>query len=344
MRSPLKQSSVVLVGLFFCLRTVPCLAAVKTDVVELLNGDRITCEIKKLDRGKLTVKTDGIGTISIEWNDIARVASGAIYDVELNSGERYFGTLVRGDSQTLLVVTSLGAQRLIMDTVVRINPLGGNLWKRLDGSISAGFNFTQANVQTQWTFNSTVSYRGRQWLTSLTGESSLTTNEDTPRQTRNQLTISGERFLVRRWSALAFSQLQQNEELSLNLRAVLGGGIQRILKQSNNALVTAAGGAAFTREQYSGGEDQSVAEGVAGLRWEFFTFDGRSTNLSVGVLTFYALSGEARVRLELNASFKSDIVGDLYWSVNTFESYNGAPPAGQKKNDAGVSAAVGWSF
>ena len=37
-------------------------AAAKTDVVELVNGDRITCEIKKLDRGKLSVKTDGLGT------------------------------------------------------------------------------------------------------------------------------------------------------------------------------------------------------------------------------------------------------------------------------------------
>jgi hypothetical protein len=42
--------------------------ATKTDVVELRNGDRITCEIRKLERGKLTVKTDGLGTIAVEWD------------------------------------------------------------------------------------------------------------------------------------------------------------------------------------------------------------------------------------------------------------------------------------
>jgi hypothetical protein len=52
-------------------------SAQKTDVVELLNGDRVTCEIQKLSRGKLTVKTDGIGTISIEWDDVERVTSTA---------------------------------------------------------------------------------------------------------------------------------------------------------------------------------------------------------------------------------------------------------------------------
>ena len=60
----------------------PCFAAVKTDVVEMLNGNRITCEVRKLERGKLTVKTDGIGTISIEWDDVVHVASATNYEVE----------------------------------------------------------------------------------------------------------------------------------------------------------------------------------------------------------------------------------------------------------------------
>src|SRR6187399_2641939 len=70
-------------------------AAVKTDIVELKNGDRITCEIKRLDRGKLTVKTDGLGTIAIEWDDIQFVTSKARYEIELQSGDRILGTLVR---------------------------------------------------------------------------------------------------------------------------------------------------------------------------------------------------------------------------------------------------------
>jgi len=62
------------------------------------------------------------------------------------------------------------------------------------------------------------------------------------------------------------------------------------------------------------------------------------------VVSFYALTGGARTRLEIDTSFKSDIVGDLYWSINLFESYNSGPPAGQKNNDFGISASVGWSF
>ena len=322
----------------------PCLAAVKTDVVELANGDRITCEIRKLERGKLTVKTDGLGTISIEWDDVARVTSAAIYDVELSSGARYFGSLARSDPRTIAVVTSTGTERLDTLTVTRISPLGGSFWKRLDGSIDAGFSFAQANVQTQWTFDTTVSYRSRRWYSTLTGDSALTSSEDQDRQTRNSLSLQTQRFLGRRWSAIALSEFQQNEELSLNLRGVFGGGVARRLVQTNRTIVAAFGGAAYTREQYQGEQGQDVAEAIAGAAWDFFTFDGRSTNLHVGMTTFPALTNGPRLRLELDTSFKSDIVGDLYWSVNLFDSYNSRPPAGEKSNDFGISAAIGWSF
>ena len=137
-----------------------------------------------------------------------------------------------------------------MGNIVRISPLGGSLWRRLDGSIDAGFSFTQANVQTQWTFNTSVSYRSRLWLSSLAGDSALTTREDADRQTRNNLLLQSGRFLRPRWSAVGFAQFQQNEELSLEVRAVLGAGIRRIVTQSNRSVFTAIAGAAYTREQY----------------------------------------------------------------------------------------------
>jgi hypothetical protein len=322
----------------------PVHAAPRTDVVELLNGDRITCEIRKLDRGKLSVKTDGLGTIAIEWDDVAHVTSASSFEIELAAGQRAFGSFARGAARTAEVVTASGRERLPMGDIVRISPIGDTFWGRLEGALDAGFSFTQANVQTQWTLHSTVSYRSRWWLSQLDADSALTSREDADRQTRNTLSLQTQRFLHLLWSVVGFAQFQQNEELSLDLRSALGLGILKILSQSNTMRLSALGGAAYTREQYASAEDENVAEAVAGLRWEWFTFDGRSTNLDARVLSFYALSDAGRVRLEVNASFKSDIVGDLYWSINLFDSYNSDPPAGRKRNDFGVSAAVGWSF
>jgi hypothetical protein len=342
-RSLARAASTLVVLLLLLSRAAPVAAAPKTDIVELRNGDRITCEIRKLERGKLTVKTDGVGTIGIEWDDVERVTSTRIYDVELVSGQRLFGSLQRSDSKEVVVITGSGPQRLALEHIVRISRLGGRFWSRLDGNLDAGFSFTQANVQTQWSFNADVSYRSRRWFSGVSADSTLTSSDDVERQTRNTLTLQSQRFLHPRWSALGFAQFQQNEELSLDLRALIGTGVKRVLTQSNRTVLAVVGAAALSREQYAGNEDEIVAEAVAGATWEWFTFDGRSTNLDVSVLSFYGLN-RSRTRLELDTSFKSDIVGDLYWSINLFESYNSEPPAGQKTNDFGVSAAVGWSF
>ena len=317
--------------------------ATKTDVVELRNGDRITCEIRKLERGKLTVKTDGLGTVAVEWDDVERVSSKASYDVELESGLRLFGSLERSDADAVVVGAAPGGVRAQLREIVRIAPVGGTLWRRLDGNVNAGFSFAQANVQTDWSFDAEISYRSRRWLSTLSADSALTIREDADRQSRNALSLGSQRFVGRRWSTLGFAQFQQNEELSLNLRTIIGAGAERRLMQSNRTVLAAIGGVAWTNEQYSGEEAVDVAEAVAGLTWDWFTFDGRSTNLDVGLLSYYAMN-RARVRLELNTSFKSDIVGDLYWSINLFESYNSDPPASQKKSDFGISATLGWSF
>jgi putative salt-induced outer membrane protein YdiY len=319
-------------------------AAQKTDIVELLNGDRITGEIQKLDRGKLTVKTDGLSTISIEWDDVARVTSTARFDVELASGTRMEGSVARADSRTLDLVTASGSERLRLDTIVRMSRLGRTFWRKLDGSISAGFSFTQANEQTQWTFDSNVTFRGHKWLVSLNADSLLTTSEDNDSQTRNDVGLEFQRFIRPRWSYVGWTFFQQNEELSLNLRSVLGGGIVYIPKQSNKTRVQLGTGVAFTQEEYSGEGDQSVAEAVNGIKWEWFTFDGRSTNLAIDLLTFSKLDSDSRFRFEFNTSFKSDIVGDLYWSITAFESYNSEPPTDQKKSDFGMTASLGWTF
>src|SRR4029453_13120803 len=121
----------------------------------------------------------------------------------------------------------------------------------------------QANVQTQWSFNADVSYRSRQWLSSLSADSALTIREDADRQLRNTLTLQSQRFLHARWAGLAIAQFQQNEELALDLRAVLGAGVKRVLVQSNRSELAAAGAVAYTLEQYSGAEAAAAPEARA---------------------------------------------------------------------------------
>ena len=83
------------------------------------------------------------------------------------SGERVFGSLGRAAPRTVDIVEGPRTDRLALGDIVRLAPLGGTFWRRLDGSMSAGFSFTEANTQTQWTLDSSASYRSRRWLSEL---------------------------------------------------------------------------------------------------------------------------------------------------------------------------------
>lgn len=70
------------------------MAAQKTDVVTLQNGDRITDEIKRLERGRLEYSTDDMGMLNIEWDEIDVLTSVLTFEVELVVSDFFLGLTV----------------------------------------------------------------------------------------------------------------------------------------------------------------------------------------------------------------------------------------------------------
>jgi len=88
-------------------------AAPGTDVVVLANGDRITGEIKGLERGLLTLKTDALGTVEIEWAKIGRIETQQLLEIEDSAHKRYLGQVVgTGEDGSLQIAPSRGGVRL----------------------------------------------------------------------------------------------------------------------------------------------------------------------------------------------------------------------------------------
>ncbi|HEY7285764.1 MAG TPA: DUF481 domain-containing protein [Vicinamibacterales bacterium] len=316
----------------------------KVDRVTLSNGDGFTCEVRGLQRGKLTAKTDSMGTLSIEWEDVRRIASPMQFEVELSSGEFIFGTLESPSDGTLVVHAQGGDQSVPLSDVVRLAPIEAGFWNRLDGSIDFGFSFAQADSLTQWTFNSTIQRRTPKYLNLITLSSQETIDETENRQSRNTGTYQVQRFLGNRWFFAPTFQLTQNEQLGLDLRSVASAGIGRYLLQSNHAIFTLAAGITYTSEQFSGEDVSNRSEAVGGVRWDWFTFGDRETDLATTLQVYENLGSGSRTRLEATTSFRRKFFKDFYWSANVYESFDSNPPEGQKKNDSSVALTLGWSF
>jgi hypothetical protein len=131
----------------------------RTDVVTLPNGDRITGEVVRLDRGQLEFKTDDAGTLYLEWDKLASLVATRQVEVVTSDGRRFLGSLGSAPSRSIAVVTAEGVVSLLMPDVTIIRAIGGSFWHRLDGSIDAGYNYTQSSGVAQLNVNSDTIFR-----------------------------------------------------------------------------------------------------------------------------------------------------------------------------------------
>jgi hypothetical protein len=350
--------SLLLAGLATCL--VPAaLGADRTDVVVLANGDRITGEVKKLERGRLQYRTDDVGTIRVEWDEIVEVTAKEHFQVELDTGERFFGSLAPATEKRRMQV--IGEEETVAvehASIVRISPIEETFWGRLDGSLDLGFSFTQASDESQLSLNLEANYRSRRRLDTLELESALTSKvveevEDgtvvravEDKTERNSLEFTQLRYLKKRRVVWSIAQLQRNTELNLDLRSLIGGGLGIIFIQTNRTLLSLGGGLGVSQEHFStlaGG--RSGTEVILVLDYSTFTYDYPSTEISASLVVFPSLTESGRVRLEFDSSLRRELVKDFYFNLRLFDSFdNKSFVEGAEENDWGVVTSLGWTF
>lgn len=319
--------------------------AQKVDIVRLRNGDRITCEITTLNRGVLTINTDSLGKVSIHWGQVDGIESPRTFNVQLVTGDRLYGSLIASAASTITVSDASGVPvTRAQAEVVQLMPIGRSFWRRLDGTLDLGFSFAQANLDTRASLNGSVTYRSQTYQHGASYASQVSTREDADREYRTDLHLTASRYLGTRWYGIGWGGFQQNDELSLDLRLVGGGGFGREVVHTNRRLWSIYGGVAYTRELYTDEPTEISTEGTVGGHLDFFTPGSDKFSLTNRIVSYVNLSGRRRVRLELQSAWRHEFLEDFYWSLNGFESFDSDPPNEQKQNDLGVSFAIGWKF
>jgi hypothetical protein len=324
-------------------------AAPKTDVVVLINGDRVTGEVKELERGLLTFSTEFIGTISIEWEKIAQLRSGQLFEVELMDGTKVCGRpTVSGDERTLILAPKDGSEVRIVpvDQAVRIAALDeGRLRDRVDGYISVGWSAAAANDVSQYSLGVGADYRDavRSWeigYNVLRSESS-----DNPSSESQSLQVEQRRFLRDRWFWSGAGSLEANDELGLDLRALLGGGFGRHLIQSAHQELWVVSGLAVTREEFTDGNTQESLEGILGASYDLYKFDDPEVDVSADLRVFPSFTVSGRVRTSASVTASYEIVKDLTYQLSFTHSSDSEPQsAGAATSDWSVVASLGYEF
>jgi len=335
-----------LAALLFLVAPTAVLAQ-KTDVVVMMNGDHYTCEIKRLERGLLRVKTDDAGTLDIKWHRIASITSPTPFEVETGRGARFVGELrpaLRPGSVDLALGGTL--MTVEMRDIVFLAPVKSRFLSRLSGSISVGFTFASANNKSDWSLDTNLSYRGVGYENRFTGSSAYSKQGDASPISRNSGAFASERRLKGLWTYSGLLALQQNEELSLKLRVLAGAGVGRIFVQSNRAGFRATGGLAVTREYFKDEKGHTSLESFTQVGVDVFRLDSPKIDFGVTYTLLPSLTDAGRVRSELDASLRVELFfKDFFWGVNGFDSADTKPPQSTtQKHDYGFTTSFGYSF
>ncbi len=337
-------------ALALCLACQPASAAPKTDVVVLRNGDRITGEIKGLDRGILRFKTDGMGTLSIEWPHVARIETAQYLEVEQTDGNRSYGHATDPSADGSVVLGAEDSREtqspLQMESIVRITPISEGSWlDHIDGHASLGLSAASANEDRQVTVSADMTYKAPRRSWTVTYEAARTESANNPVSERQDLNGIHRWFRSERWYWASTAGLTTNDELDLNLRSLIGAGLGRYWLQSSNRAFSTLGGLVFTSEAFEGEQRQENVEAMLQAQYEFFHFDNPDVDLSGQVTLFPSLTVSGRVRSELSLKARYELVKDLYFELSYIRSQDNQPPNDDaEQNDWSLTSSLGYKF
>jgi hypothetical protein len=318
----------------------------KTDVVILTNGDRVTGEIKQLDVGILTIKTDHMGTLDIEWVAVQSLESDQSFEITDLNGDTYYGVLNQvADGSGFEILGFDGLYLLGHDQIARVAQIEDEWWQRWRGYADLGVVLASANKQQDVTFDAAADYRQQKFVWRNSLSASLSDRDDAARTSRADVTSSFQRFRPNRWFWVAQVQFTHNEELNLQLRSSVTGGFGRFMRQTPRSQLSAVTGLSAVRENYYGEEaGEWSSELVLGGSYRLFVFEGRETTLTTTLQILPSLTVSGRYRIEFYSSFRRKLVRDFTIAFTLEESYDSKPPEGSQSSDLRFRTTLGWSF
>ena len=345
------QISYLAIFLFLVCFSAPVFAD-KTDIIILQNGDRITGEVKGLISGQLELKTEYMGTVFIDWENIWDLFSSTGQQIELGNGERIVGTLDKpqtgtpDEEQLILVYTAEGEIEVDSQDVVRMYPVGGGFWDRMDLSINLGFNFDKSSSVGKYNLGVDAIYRDPKFITLGRFSSELTTQNKFDNTSRNVLNLSHMSYLESRRYRSYFGSMEQNDQLGVDLRTLIGIGYGWVpVSTGRNWFTWGVGLAANVERPFDGSESSTHLEAVGTLRYQYYKHSTPERTLDLYFQVYPGITQWGRVRADFTVDAKWEIIRDFFIGMELYANYDGEPSALESSEiDYGIRTTVGIKF
>ncbi len=340
---------------FALLAAIACASSARAgrddDVVILKNGDRLTGEIKGLQRGELKFKAGYMAdAVRLDWSKVARLESKGSYLILLTDGRLITGPLRLAPASAALkdnfligpVQDAVSARQM---EVLKITPVEAGFFRQLEGTIDFGFSYTSGNDQYQTELSSSATYRRGEHSVTARLDSVFSGQTEGSSSARNQFTLDYRKQLSPRWYAGGLLDMLRSDQQSLALRTTAGGLAGLNLRQTERTRISVFGGLAASRDNYSaalGKPRTTNADALAGFDFTAFRFT--TTDINSRLVLYPSLTTPGRTRMQFKTDLRIKLVKDLYWGFHLYENFDGRPPVKADRNELGASTSLGWKF
>jgi hypothetical protein len=334
----------------FCFSTQ--VLAAKTDIIILNNGDHVTGEVKGLTAGQLELSTEYMDTVYIDWENIRDIISDQGHRIEMSDGRRLLGTLDKRqtnepDQADLIIInTEEGPLEVSASNLVRMYPVGGGFWDRMDLSFNLGFNFDKNSSVGKYNFGIDAAYRDPNFITFGNLSSEITTQEIADDTTRNVLNIDHLTYRPNKRYRNYFGSIEQNDQLGVKLRTLLGMGVGFVPISSGHNWLSLGVGLAVNRERPLDDSDPTNnLEAVGSFRYQYYKRGTPERTVDISWKIFPSLTQWGRIRSDFTANAHWEIIKDFYIGLELYTSYDGEVTAyDSAETDYGYRTVIGLKF
>ena len=331
------------VGLIFpLLLALPVLA----DEVHLANGDRLTGEIVRMEKGFLLLKTTHAGDIRVKWPEVVCITSDRKLAFHLKNNEVWMGQAnCPASGRIQIEAERIGeSAEFSLDELEAINPSPPPPAVTYKGTIAGGGNVSRGNThETSANASAGFEARSKRHRLTLTGRYNYgeTDNEITARNALGR--IKYDFFLKKRFYTYAHARFDRDDFQDIKLRGIYGLGLGYQILDSDRIGLFAEAGASYFNVNFFEARDsdyvaarESVSFNLDIIPKRFKFFHLHELYYSLDESKTYFLSSEQGFRFLLFRNFFANFQVDF--------SYTSKPAPGRERADIAYIGSLGYEF
>ena len=317
----------------------------QVDSMIFSNGNYIVGELKKMDRGVLTIETDySDDDFTIEWGGITEIYTTSYFLITLTDGTRLNGRLESSEQGKISIITE-DEDTIVTEshTIVYLKSIDKGFWDQVYASIDIGLDLTKANNFKQFSTRSSMGYLAERYSVDLFFNTLNTRQDDTDDISRTEGGATFKYYLPSDWYIPVSVNLLSNTEQKLDLRTTTNLGIGKYVLHTNKTYWGFSVGANFNNEKFSSDDDDhSSMEGLIGT--ELNMFDIGDLSLLTKLEAFPSFTEAGRWRSDFKFDLKYDLPMDFYIKLGFTLNYDNRPVEGASEIDYVFHTGVGWEW